>query len=79
MLVGGGQLAASVQHGIYTVALVTGSTWVGSGSIGDSSGNAYHGVGGGTVTLSGALDRIRVTTTTGTPAFDAGTINIQYE
>lgn len=79
MLVGGGQLAASVQHGIYTLALVTGSTWVGSGSIGDSSGNAYHGVGGGTVALSGALDRIRITTASGTPTFDAGTINIQYE
>jgi hypothetical protein len=55
MLVGGGQLAASVQHGIYTLALLTGSTWVGSGSVTDSSGNAYHGVGGGTVAGSATL------------------------
>ena len=79
MLVGAGQLAASVQHGVYTLALLTGNTWVGSGTIADSSGNAYHGVGGGTIALSGTLDRIRVTTATGTPTFDAGSINIQYE
>jgi hypothetical protein len=80
MLVGGGQLGASLQHGVYTLALVTGNTWVGSGSVADSSGSAYNGVGGGTIALSGALDRIRVTTVTGTPTFDTGSIiNIQYE
>ena len=35
--------------------------------------------GGGTVTLSGTLDRIRITTVNGTDQFDAGTINILYE
>lgn len=33
----------------------------------------------GTVTLSGALDRVRITTSNGTDTFDAGTINIIYE
>jgi hypothetical protein len=79
MLVNGGQLAASVKHGIYTLALLTGSTWVGSGTVTDSSGNSYHGVGGGSVTLSGALDRIRVTTAAGTATFDAGSISVMYE
>ena len=36
-------------------------------------------VGGGAKTLSGALDRIRITTVNGTDTFDAGTINIMYE
>ena len=34
---------------------------------------------GGAVTLSGALDRVRITTTNGTDAFNAGTVNILYE
>ena len=34
---------------------------------------------GGSVTLSGILDRIRITTVNGTDTFDAGSINILYE
>jgi len=34
---------------------------------------------GGSKTLSGTLDRIRITTVNGTDTFDAGTINIMYE
>jgi hypothetical protein len=34
---------------------------------------------GGTVTLSGTLDRVRITTVNGTDTFDAGTVNILYE
>jgi hypothetical protein len=30
-------------------------------------------------TLSGALDRLRLTTVNGTDTFDAGSINIMYE
>jgi len=33
----------------------------------------------GFITLSGALDRVRITTVNGTDTFDAGTINILYE
>ena len=33
----------------------------------------------GAVTLSGLLDRVRITTTNGTDTFSAGTINIMYE
>jgi hypothetical protein len=36
-------------------------------------------MGGGDKTLSGTLDRIRITTTNGTDTFDAGSINILYE
>ena len=35
--------------------------------------------GGGGVTLSGTLDRVRITTVNGTDTFDAGSINIMYE
>jgi len=35
--------------------------------------------GGGVVTLSGTLDRVRITTVNGTDTFDAGSINIMYE
>jgi hypothetical protein len=34
---------------------------------------------GGTKTLSDTLDRVRLTTTTGTDTFDAGMVNIIYE
>ena len=40
---------------------------------------SYVQMGGGSVTLSGTLDRIRLTTTNGTDTFDAGSINILYE
>jgi hypothetical protein len=33
----------------------------------------------GTKTLSGTLDRVRITTVNGTDTFDAGSINIAYE
>jgi hypothetical protein len=33
----------------------------------------------GTKTLSGTLDRVRITTANGTDTFDAGSINILYE
>ena len=35
--------------------------------------------GGGVKTLSGTLDRVRLTTASGTATFDAGSINILYE
>jgi hypothetical protein len=33
----------------------------------------------GGVTLSGTLDRLRITTVNGTDTFDAGSVNILYE
>ena len=33
----------------------------------------------GSVSLSGTLDRVRITTVNGTDTFDAGTINIMWE
>jgi hypothetical protein len=51
--------------------------WVSSHTYRQLSTNALFG--GGTVTLGGTLDRVRITTVNGTDTFDAGTINILYE
>lgn len=60
-----------------TVCLVSGNTWVCSHAGGAST---FYGMsGGGGVTLSGTLDRVRITTVNGTDTFDAGSINILYE
>lgn len=52
-------------------------TWVATGAFGMS--RWYTMFTNGAKTLSGTLDRVRITTAAGTPAFDAGTINIMYE
>ena len=45
-------------------------------SLGAGGGSYYV---AGSKTLSGTLDRVRITTVGGTDTFDAGTINILYE
>lgn len=72
-----GLVAAAGFHGNIILTLVTGNTWNASGVLWNT-GSAGH-TNAGTVSLSGALDRIRITTVNGTDTFDAGTINIMYE
>lgn len=64
-------------NGAMYISNVNSNSWISihSGNIG-SINDVY---GGGTKTLSSTLDRIRVTSVTGTSTFDAGTINISYE
>jgi len=69
--------AASTYSGIVTIASFGSNTWVSSHSAARSDGAAF--MGGGHVTLSGTLDRLRFTTVNGTDTFDAGSINILYE
>ena len=64
--------------GQYIVSLIGSNIWVCTWAFGHSNGSRMQ-FGGGTKTLSGTLDRVRFTTTNGTDAFDAGTINILYE
>jgi hypothetical protein len=64
--------------GIMTIALCNTNTWVASFIGGSSSGN-FMNYSGGSISLSGALDRIRLTTENGTDTFDAGSVNIMYE
>jgi len=70
--------ASYTQSGNITISLVGGNVYVASGIVGNSTGTATI-TSGGSVTLSGALDRVVITTVNGTDTFDAGSINIMYE
>jgi hypothetical protein len=74
----GGGAATVVRHGMITLHNVTGNTWVMS-SFGGRSDAGFAQVGGGSIALSGVLDRVRITTVNGTDTFDAGSVNIIYE
>jgi hypothetical protein len=56
---------------------VSGNIWALSSTLADAGGVVW--VGGGTKTLSGTLDRLRLTTVGGVNTFDAGSVNILYE
>jgi hypothetical protein len=68
-------VAAYSIQGHMQLTLVSANSWVSSHVL----FTGQSGTGGGSVTLSGTLDRIRLTTVNGTDTFDAGTINISYE
>jgi len=72
------QDGAAVRTGSWTITNVSGNIWVCSGVLGRSD-SAITSVTGGTVTLSGTLDRLRLTTLNGTDSYDAGSVNILYE
>ena len=79
-IVANGFVAARTVFGSYVISLVDSSTnsWVGNGQLIEAGfASVYAGAGG--KSLSATLDRVRITTLNGTDAFDAGTINIQYE
>ncbi len=69
--------SASNVSGIMTIANVSGNIWVSSHAVTRDTSTPC--AGGGTKTLSDVLTQVRVTTISGTPAFDAGSINILYE
>ena len=75
---GAGGGATDVFTGNTVFTLISGNTWVATGNIG-YVGAAYMYAITGSITLSGTLDRVRITTVNGTDTFDAGTINILYE
>jgi hypothetical protein len=70
--------AATTQSGLVSINNITSNTWVSSGIVGITGGNQLY-PSFGTVSLSGTLDRIRITTVNGTDTFDAGSVNIMYE
>jgi hypothetical protein len=72
------QVAAGTYQALAVIANVSGNTWNFSGSMNRTDTGA-GGIGNGTKTLSDVLTQVRITTVNGTDAFDAGTINIQYE
>jgi hypothetical protein len=67
-----------VRQGLATFCLVSSNNWIGT-YLGSSTGLTTIAFGSTRVTLSGTLDRVRITTANGTDTFDAGSINIMYE
>lgn len=72
--------STAIRYGQMVVTLLGSNTWV-SSSVMTLFQSSYFLMGGGGVSpaLSGALDRVRITTNNGTDTFDAGSINILYE
>ena len=72
--------ASNFLNGHVILTLISSNIWVSSQSIGFvQTTNGFVTVGGGNLSLSGVLDRVRITTVNGTDTFDAGSINILYE
>ena len=69
---------ASTFSGHITVSNPTGNVWVMSGIV-YRSNDGYGWIFAGSKTLSGTLDRIRLTTQSGSDTFDAGNVNIFTE
>ncbi len=61
------------------LTLQTGNSWVCSHIASNTASGGGTSTGAGNKTLSGVLDRLRITTVNGTDTFDAGSINILYE
>lgn len=76
-LIVGGAASGDALLGSAVLCNITGNGWVVSGTVKGSSGNVW--AFGGAITIGAVLDRVRITTITGSPTFDAGTINIMYE
>jgi len=70
--------AGSTAYGHVVFTNVTGNTWVATGALYVNGALRVVTFGGG-ISLSGTLDRVRITTVNGTDTFDAGSINILYE
>lgn len=70
----------NIVHGALTLTLVdpATNTWACSGVLARSNA-AFTLPTAGSKTLSSTLDRIRITTDSGTDTFDAGNINVIYE
>ena len=73
-------VAAGTLDGNLTLTCLNTSTglWTYTTAM-SSSLSGYNTFGAGSKTLSGTLDRVRITTVNGTDTFDAGSVNILYE
>jgi hypothetical protein len=71
--------AAVIMSGAVTLCAISGFSWIIAGTLGRDDASGYVNLLGGNKTLSGTLDRVRITTVNGTDTFDAGSINILYE
>ena len=74
-----GGSASNAISGAIQISNITGSIWVAQGVFAATAVSTLSFTAAGISTLSGTLDRVRITTTNGTDTFDAGSINILYE
>ena len=72
-----GNSAADIISGHMILTLISGNIWISSHTAKENT--TYIMSGAGDVALSGALDRVVLTTVNGTDTFDAGSVNILYE
>lgn len=71
--------AASYNHyGRLVLTNISGNTWVASGQF-VTAGTQGATISGGAITLAGVLNYLRIVTSNGTDAFDAGAVNIAWE
>jgi hypothetical protein len=75
----GSASVSALRYGSVIFTLFSGTTWVSQGNTYANSSVQVSACAGVSPSLSGALDRIRITTINGTDTFDAGSINISYE
>ena len=71
--------AVYAKHGAFVFTSFGSNIWTMTGTVINTTTTAWGSYSAGSVTLSGALDRVRITTVNGTDTFDAGSINIMYE
>lgn len=74
-----GVTAAQTSQGIVTLVTLGSNIWLSNGIVNNIDSTAYQNTSSGGKTLSGTLDRVRLTTVNGTDTFDAGSVNILYE
>lgn len=76
----GDAAAAELRTGAYVLTLLGSNIWTISGATasGGGAGSTTFFL-TGSKTLSGALDRVRFTTSNGTDTYDGGSINVMYE
>jgi len=73
-------VSSTTVMGNFVLVSFGSNIWSGTGIFPQVNGTAAVNLSGGiSPTLSGSLDRIRITTLNGTDTFDAGSVNILYE
>jgi hypothetical protein len=68
---------SNIVNGTMIIAYTGSNAWVNNHTM--SNNTNIMTVGGGTIALGGTLDRVRITTVSGTDPFDSGTINVSYQ
>lgn len=72
--------ASYALSGTVVLTLIGSNTWISNGSLNYTNVTSVgYSSSGNSPALSGALDRVRITTFGGTETFDTGSINILYE